>query len=81
MHRFPSFHPVMKKTLIGILKVVVPLGLGIWLVLYFYRQLDPTQRAELFDAFARANWWWLLISILFGWMSHGRRPWHWRSGQ
>lgn len=68
----------MKKALIGALKVLVPLGLGVWLVLYFYRQLDPTQRAELFDAFERANWWWLLLSIVFGWMSHMSRAWRWR---
>ena len=39
----------MKKALIGALKVLVPLGLGVWLVLYFYRQLDENSATELFD--------------------------------
>ena len=47
-------------------------------MLYFYRQLDEQQRVELFEAFSRANWWWLLLSILFGWMSHMSRAWRWR---
>ncbi|MCB0764519.1 MAG: flippase-like domain-containing protein, partial [Flavobacteriales bacterium] len=65
----------MKKAVVGILKVVVPLGLGVWLVFYFYDQLDEGQRAELFDAFGRANWWWLLLSVLLGWCSHMSRSW------
>lgn len=68
----------MKKAVVGILKVVVPLGLGVWLVFYFYDQLDEGQRAELFDAFGRANWWWLLFSVLLGWCSHMSRSWRWR---
>jgi len=68
----------MKKAIIGGLKMVVPIALGVWLVLYFYRQLDEAQRAELFDAFGRANWWWLLLSIVLGWMSHMSRAWRWR---
>lgn len=68
----------MKKAIIGLLKMAIPIALGVWLVLYFYRQLDEGQRAELFDAFGRANWWWLVLSIVFGWMSHMSRAWRWR---
>ncbi len=68
----------MKKVIINLLKMAVPIALGVWLVLYFYRQLDETQRAELFDAFGRANWWWLLLSIFLGWSSHMSRAWRWR---
>lgn len=68
----------MKKTLIAVLKVLVPLALGVWLVVYFYRQLDEKQRTELFTAFGQANWWWLLFSVLLGWFSHFSRAWRWR---
>lgn len=68
----------MKKAIIGVLKMIVPIGLGVWLVLYFYRQLDEGQRAELFNAFGRANWWWLLLSIFLSWLSHLSRAWRWR---
>jgi len=68
----------MKKAVVGVLKVVVPLALGVWLVVYFYRQLDEDQRAELFAAFGQANWWWLLLSMALGWLSHLSRAWRWR---
>ena len=68
----------MKKALVGGLRIVLPLALGIWLVLYFYRQLDGDQRTELFTAFREANWWWLALSILCGVCSHLSRAWRWR---
>ncbi len=68
----------MQKAVIGALKVLVPLGLGIWLVLYFYRQLDAEQRIQLFTAFRQAEWGWLLLSVALGLLSHMSRAWRWR---
>ncbi len=68
----------MKKSLLAALKVLVPIALGVWLIFYFYDQLDEKQRGELFTAFGQANWWWLLCCVLFGWLSHVSRAWRWR---
>ncbi|MCB0780527.1 MAG: flippase-like domain-containing protein [Flavobacteriales bacterium] len=68
----------MKQALIGVLKVVVPLGLGVWLIFYFYNALSDEHKAQLFDAFGRAELGWLLLSVLLGWMSHLSRAWRWR---
>src|SRR5690606_9560534 len=68
----------MKKALIATLKVAVPLALGLWLVVFFYRQLDEKQKEELFLAFRQANWWWLGLTVLIGWSSHLVRAWRWR---
>jgi uncharacterized membrane protein YbhN (UPF0104 family) len=68
----------MRKAVIGALKVLVPLGLGIWLVLYFYRQLDAEQRTQLFTAFRQAEWGWLVLSVALGLLSHMSRAWRWR---
>ena len=68
----------MGKAVIGALKVLVPLALGLWLVYYFYAQLDEGQRTELFTAFGQANWGWLLLSMVLGWGSHLSRAWRWR---
>ena len=68
----------LKHLLIAVLKIAVPLALGIWLVVYFYRQLDADQRRDLFIAFTKANWWWLGLSVLLGWCSHLSRAWRWR---
>jgi hypothetical protein len=68
----------MRKALISGLRMAIPIALGIWLVIYFYRQLDEQQRTELFAAFGEANWWWLGLSVLFGFGSHLSRAWRWR---
>jgi uncharacterized membrane protein YbhN (UPF0104 family) len=68
----------MGRKVIGALKVLVPLALGVWLVAFFYRQLTATQRTQLFNAFRDAEWAWLLLSILLGILSHLSRAWRWR---
>lgn len=68
----------MKKTLIGLLKVGLPLAIGIWLVFYFYDSLGPAQRQELFAAFRQADMRWLALATLVGWLSHVSRSWRWR---
>ncbi len=68
----------MKKALIGVLKVGVPLAIGVWLVFYFYDSLDPAQRGELFAAFGKADMRWLALATLVGWLSHVSRSWRWR---
>lgn len=68
----------MKKALIGTLKVVVPLGLGVWLIFYFYNALSEEHKAQLFDAFGRAELGWLVVSVALGVLSHMSRAWRWR---
>ena len=68
----------MKKALISILKVVVPIALGVYLVWYLYNSLDETQRQELFDAFKRADYLWIGLSVLMGLLSHISRAIRWR---
>jgi hypothetical protein len=68
----------MKKTLGGVLKIGVPLALGVWLVFETYNELSADQRTELFAAFRQANWWWLVLSIAIGLLSHMSRAWRWR---
>lgn len=68
----------MKKHLIGALKVVLPLGIGFWLVFSTYNDLSADQKNELFAAFSQANLWWLLVATAIGWLAHVSRGWRWR---
>jgi hypothetical protein len=68
----------MKRTLFHILRIVVPIALGVWLVHYSYAQLDDRQREELFEAFRQADLRWLLAVLVLGWLSHVSRAWRWR---
>lgn len=68
----------MKKIVANSLKVGIPLAIGFWLIFYFYDQLDPDQREDLFAAFRKANMGWLLLATVVGWLSHVARAWRWR---
>jgi len=68
----------MKRAVISVLKILIPLTLGIWLIYYFYDQLSKQQREELFTAFQQANLWWFLLAALLSWFSHLSRAWRWR---
>ncbi|MGB3524650.1 MAG: lysylphosphatidylglycerol synthase transmembrane domain-containing protein [Flavobacteriales bacterium] len=68
----------MKRTLFTLLKIGVPLAIGIWLVFYFYDALDPDQREELFTAFRQADLRWLGLATVVGWLAHVSRAWRWR---
>ena len=65
----------MKRTLFHILRIAVPIALGVWLVHYSYAQLDDRQREELFEAFRQADLRWLLAVLVLGWLSHVSRAW------
>lgn len=68
----------MKKVLINVLKVALPLGIGVWLVYYFYNALEHEQREQLFAAFEQADMRWLALAIVIGWLAHVGRGWRWR---
>lgn len=68
----------MKKKIFDILKIVVPISIGIFLVLHIYNQLDSTQRQAVFDSFKRANYFWIILSILMGVTSHWVRGYRWK---
>lgn len=68
----------MRRVLLGALRILVPLALGIWLVYHFHDALSPEQREELYNSFIKADWRWLAGTMLLGWISHISRAWRWR---
>lgn len=66
-----------RPSLIAILKVVIPLCLGVYLIWWNYNALSPEQRNELFAAFRSAAWIWLVFSVVLGWLSHMSRAYRW----
>lgn len=69
---------MLKKRLIRILKIAIPISLGIYLVVHIYGQLNESQREEMFAAFARADYLWVLLSLLMGGLSHLLRGYRWK---
>ncbi|MBK6525433.1 MAG: hypothetical protein IPG07_07695 [Crocinitomicaceae bacterium] len=60
----------MKSKLISVLKILVPLAFGVFLIWLFYDALCEKEKIELFQAFAKADYFWVGISLLFGFASH-----------
>ncbi len=68
----------MKKTLLTVLKYVVFLGLGIWIVYHMLHQLTPEQKDELISAIESINPWYLVPITIAGVLSHVFRAVRWR---
>lgn len=67
------------KKLISILKIVLPLGLGFFLIYLFYNKLSPDDIAKIKASLRSANYGWLLVSSLFTLLSQLVRAQRWKS--
>ncbi|MDA9120492.1 flippase-like domain-containing protein [Flavobacteriales bacterium] len=68
----------MKGKLLSILKIVIPLGIGIYVVWYQFNQLTEDQLTQIKDSFAKANYFWIFISVTGGMLSHVSRAYRWK---
>lgn len=68
----------MKKNILTLLKILFFLSIGFFFIWIFLRQLTPDQRQDIIVSFRRANYTWILVSILFGALSHLIRAERWR---
>lgn len=67
----------MKKTIFNALKVILPLGLGIYLVWFFYSSLSEQDKLDIAVSFKSANYNWITFSLFFGLLSHLSRAYRW----
>lgn len=67
----------MKGKLISVLKVIIPLGIGVFVVWYQFKQLTSEQLSQIKESFASANYFWVVLSVFFGFLSHVSRAWRW----
>ncbi|MEH6703964.1 MULTISPECIES: lysylphosphatidylglycerol synthase transmembrane domain-containing protein [Galbibacter] len=67
----------MRKKLINILKKLLPLLLGVFLIWYSYNNTTPTERENIFNAIKNANYFWVIISVILGFLSHFSRALRW----
>ena len=52
--------------------------MGVFLVFHIYNQLDTTQRQAVFESIRRANYFWIILSIFMGVLSHWIRGYRWK---
>ena len=68
----------MKSKIIAALKLILPLAFGFFLIWLFYDALCEEQKADLFSAFGRANYFWVLVALVFSFLSHVSRAIRWK---
>jgi uncharacterized protein (TIRG00374 family) len=66
------------KKLQSILKILIPLCLGIGLIYWFWNSMPQHDRDETISAFKRANYFWVLMAPAVGFLSNFIRTQRWR---
>lgn len=68
----------MKKTLIAILKVVIPIGIGVYLTWFFLTNMSENDRESLKDAFLQADYIYIFYGVIIMLSSHMSRAYRWK---
>ena len=67
----------MKDQLIKILKIVVPIGIGLYLTWYFIDGLSEKDIQDIKDSFREADYFWVALSLILMFLSHFSRAYRW----
>lgn len=68
----------MKKTIGTILKIIIPLGIGLYLTWFFISRLSEIELTNLKNAFLKANYTYLSLGMLIMLVSHMSRSYRWK---
>jgi glycosyltransferase 2 family protein len=68
----------LKRKLKKIIFTTLPIALGIFLIWYSLSKLKPDDIEAINTSFATANYWWVLLSLFFGILSHLSRAYRWQ---
>lgn len=68
----------MKKKLINILKIVLPLGIGIYLTWFFISNMSNEELVSLKEAFIKADYIYLFYGLIIMLLSHMSRAYRWK---
>lgn len=68
----------MKNQIIKILKIVIPIGVGVYLTWYFFSKMSDDDIQKTKDAFFGANYFWIVLSLIAAFLGHLSRAYRWR---
>lgn len=68
----------MNKSLKKTLFTALPIGLGVFVIWLFIKELTPKDKQEIITSFKNANYWWVGLSLVFGALSHFSRAYRWK---
>jgi uncharacterized membrane protein YbhN (UPF0104 family) len=67
----------MKKSILTLIKTVLPLLLGVYLIWFFFSSMSDSSKEQFYSAIKEANYLWLFLSVLFGWIATVSRAIRW----
>ncbi|MET2986345.1 lysylphosphatidylglycerol synthase transmembrane domain-containing protein [Aureibaculum conchae] len=67
----------MNKKFRKSLLLILPIALGVFLVWYFLSKLTQEDKTAIITSFKSANYWWVLLSLVLGALSHLSRAYRW----
>ncbi|MFN8135906.1 MAG: lysylphosphatidylglycerol synthase transmembrane domain-containing protein [Bacteroidales bacterium] len=68
----------MNPKLKNVIRFTIFLGIGIFFIWIFLRNLTPDQKKEIISSMGNANYWWILLAIPLGILSHYVRAMRWK---
>lgn len=68
----------MKKVAGILLKTVLPLALGVYLIWYFFTSMEPEVKAYFYKALREANYLWIFLSLLLSFVALLSRAYRWK---
>jgi uncharacterized protein (TIRG00374 family) len=68
----------LKKTLITTLKIVLPIGIGVYLTWFFISKMSDVELDNLKNAFINADYRYIFLAILLSLLSHISRSYRWK---
>ncbi len=68
----------MKINLKKIIFTALPISLGVVLIWYSISKLKPNDIIHIKTSFSTANYWWVILSLFFGILSHLSRAYRWK---
>ncbi len=67
----------MKKKIFKIIQTVAFVGLGLFLIVYFWGKLSAKEQNEIMNNFRDANYFWIVLAMIIGIVSHILRAARW----
>jgi uncharacterized membrane protein YbhN (UPF0104 family) len=68
----------MKKTAGILLKTVLPLALGVYLIWYFFTSMEPEVEAAFYKALREADYFWVFLSLVLSFFALLSRAYRWK---
>jgi hypothetical protein len=67
----------LKKNGTKLLKIILPLALGFFLIIHSYKSFTPAELAIIKNQITGANYYWVALGVLAAFLSHLSRAWRW----